>query len=368
MDNHYKLEKNEAICIILIIMINKLILNIPYYIVDVVGSGAIINILYIGIIDFIFLLVIIKLFNKFQTSDIIDISEFVGGKILKTIVGIISIAVFLLVSLLTLLNFSNVLHTIYFSNFTMIYILLFFIIGITIANLVGLKSISRTTCFVIPFAILSVLITFFAIAHNFNEKNLTPILGKNLHSTFVLGASNTFAMYIIVYFYFINPLLKNNKDYKKVSIISYFISLVLLLLTVASMLTLFNTDSDTEPINSLFLLSRQIEFGTFIQRVDALFILLWIMSIFCYLSVIVYTINKILKKLTNVSNEKMLTFSTCSILFGLTLIPFNISHLHFIEDTIYKYILLGFMFGLGLIILIIANIKKKRKNSSNINS
>ena len=62
MENNYKLEKIEAISLILIIMINKLILNVPYYIVDLVGSGAIINLLYIGIIDFSLLLIIIKLF------------------------------------------------------------------------------------------------------------------------------------------------------------------------------------------------------------------------------------------------------------------------------------------------------------------
>lgn len=80
MENNYKLEKKEAILIILMIMINKLILNVPYYIVNIVATGAIANIIYIGIIDFIFLLIIIKLFNKFENSDILDISEFLGGK------------------------------------------------------------------------------------------------------------------------------------------------------------------------------------------------------------------------------------------------------------------------------------------------
>ena len=124
-NNNYKLEKLEAISIILIIMINKLILNIPYYIVDLVGSGAIVNLIYIGIIDFIFLLIILKLLNKFENFDIIDISEFLGGKFLKYFVGIISIGLFLLISFITLIDFSNVLHTIYFSNFPMIYILFF---------------------------------------------------------------------------------------------------------------------------------------------------------------------------------------------------------------------------------------------------
>lgn len=213
-NNNYKLEKLEAISIILIIMINKLILNIPYYIVDLVGSGAIVNLIYIGIIDFIFLLIILKLLNKFENFDIIDISEFLGGKFLKYFVGIISIALFLLISFITLIDFSNVLHTIYFSNFPMIYILFFFIIGTLIANLIGIRGISRTISFILPFAILSVVITFITAFENLDIKDLTPILGQNLNTTFVKGLSNCFAMYIIVCFYFFGPLLKETRKEK----------------------------------------------------------------------------------------------------------------------------------------------------------
>ena len=70
MKNNYKLTKVEAIFLIILVMINKLILNIPYYIVNLTKSGSILNILYIGIIDFIALLVIIKLLNSFFRANV----------------------------------------------------------------------------------------------------------------------------------------------------------------------------------------------------------------------------------------------------------------------------------------------------------
>lgn len=355
------LGKFESISIILMVMINKLILNVPYYIVNLTGSGSIVNIFYIGIIDFIFVLIIIRLFKKFENADILDISEYLGGKILKTIVAIISILLLILVSFITLLDFSRVLYKIYFSQFSIISILGFFIIGIAIANFIGVKSISRVTSFIVPFSIISIIITFFAVSKNLDITSFTPILGESYKKTFIIGLSNSFAMYIIVYYYFIKPLLKNPNDFKKISIISYVISFALLLLTVISMLTIFTSNSHNSPINSLFLLARQIEFGTFLQRVDALFILLWTLSTFSYLSFVIFIINRIIKKVTNISNEKMITFSTTSILFGLTLIPFNIAQLNFIEDTIYRYLILIFMLGIGIVLLILSNIKLLRK-------
>lgn len=361
MENNNSLGKLESISIIIMVMINKLILNIPYYIVNLTGNGSIINIIYIGIIDFIFLLIILKLFKNFENSDIIDISEYLGGKSLKILVAIISVLLFLLVSFITLLDFSNVLHKIYFSQFQIIYILGFFIIGIAIANFIGLKSISRVTSFIIPFAIISILVTFVAVFKDLSITSITPILGESYKNTFLIGLSNSFAMYIMVYYYFLKPLLKDQKDFKKITIISYVISLILLLLTVISMLTIFTSNSTNAPINSLFLLARQVELGNFLQRVDALFILLWILSIFCYLSFVIFIINRIIKKVSNVSNEKMLTFSTCSILFGLALVPFNIAQLNFIENTIYRYVILIFMLGIGIGILILSNIKLLKK-------
>ena len=60
----------------------------------------------------------------------------------------------------------------------------------------------------------------------------------------------------------------------------------------------------------------------------------------------------------------MISFSTCSILFGLSLIPLNMSHIHFIEDTVYRFMVIGFMFGLGIIILILGNIKYRKVKSN----
>lgn len=359
--NSYKLQKWEAISIIIIVMINKLILNIPFYVVSLVGTGVVANIIYVGIIDFIFCLILVKLFDKFQNSDIIDISEFLGGKFLKWIICIISIILFLLVAFITLSDFTNILQTIYFSNFPIMYILFFFIIGILVANLYGLKSISRIITFIVPFTIISILITLLGVWNDFEIENFVPFFGHNYYNTFVIGISNCFAMYIITYFYFLKPYLKECINFKKVVISSYGISWFLLLLTVISIMTLFNVNYGIEPLNSLYLLSRKIELGNFLQRVDAIFILLWIISIFSYLSFVVFLINRTLKKILNVSNEKMLTFPVCSILFGLSIIPFNTAQIKFIENILYRYLILGIVFGLGGILLILANIKFKMK-------
>ena len=124
------------IFLIIIVMINKLIINIPYYITDLVGTGVLINLIYIGSLGLIFVLFLNHFFQKFPNSDIIDISEFLGGKILKIIMGIIFVIFFFFVAYVTISDFTNLLKTVYFKNSPLIFILLFFMIGALIANLV----------------------------------------------------------------------------------------------------------------------------------------------------------------------------------------------------------------------------------------
>ena len=88
--NLSKLGSLEAIAFTIIVMLNNIVLNLPKSILSKCGSSSIINVIYISIIGFIFLSIILKLFKKFKGYDILDISEFLGGKAFKIIVGILS--------------------------------------------------------------------------------------------------------------------------------------------------------------------------------------------------------------------------------------------------------------------------------------
>ena len=88
MNNNYKIGKVEAIFAISIVMVNRIILNLPYSILENTGTGSVLNLIYIGIIGLALVLIINKLFKAFPSSDIIDLAEFSGGNIFKIIISI----------------------------------------------------------------------------------------------------------------------------------------------------------------------------------------------------------------------------------------------------------------------------------------
>lgn len=265
---------------------------------------------------------------------------------------------FLLTLFSTIVDFTNLLTIIYFHRSPIIFIVLFFILALLISNIIGLRAIAKTISIIVPFTVISILFTFGAVYDSFSIDKFTPILGDGYQGVFVNGLTNLFAFSIIVFFFFFKPLLKNPFDFSKVTIISFVISWILLLLTIISLLTVFPVTNASSNLNFLYSLARKINLGNFLQRLDAIFIMLWILCIFSYLSIITHIINTIFKKITLTSSRNMFSYFIAIVLLGICLIPVNIAQIKFIQSTIYKYAILG-SFALSFIVLLLANFKFK---------
>lgn len=81
-----KIGRLEAIALILTVMINHIILNLPKLIIHSTSSGAILNTIFVSLIALCIAFFISKLFQNFPQADIFDIAKFLGGKWLKNII------------------------------------------------------------------------------------------------------------------------------------------------------------------------------------------------------------------------------------------------------------------------------------------
>ncbi len=258
--------------------------------------------------------------------------------------------------------FSENLKIIYFPKTPIIVISFLFIAAASIANRTSFKSIINVNLIILPVVLASMLIIFLSTSKLFVYERLFPILGHGLNATFLSGASNIFAFGGIAILYFIMPFLKNTKQFKKISIIAIVISAVYLFLSVTSLLLVFSYLTNTDETLAIYSLSRSIEFGRFFQRTDALYVFLWIMLVFSYLSIVMALLIYIFKKISNVSDSKMLTHPFSVLLLSLTLIHTNVSITEFMQATVYKYYELILVFFISFVILIAANIKFRKSS------
>lgn len=111
----------------------------------------------------------------------------------------------------------------------------------------------------------------------------------------------------------------------------------------------------------LYSAAAYIEFGTFFQRLDSLFLLIWTLSFACYISIVIKFSIYIFKKLTNIKEIKPIVYPISFIMIAIALIPKNYAISKFYETQIYPYLVISLVFIVSFAILILAYLKKRKK-------
>ena len=319
--NLSKIGTFEAITLILSFVVSHTVLSLPKAIVDTTGSSTIINILYTGTIATIIVYLICKILNIFPGMDILDISDYLGGKVLKNTIGIIFILYFLISSCIFLRNFAECLQIVYYPSTNIFFILLFFIISIPITAKLEFNASLRANIFIIPLVLISILFLFIANLRYFTPQRIFPILGYGFYTTFISGITNIYSFSGIALIYFLPPLLKDPKKITKISITSIIISGIYLILVISIILFMFPVYINLDEVLPLYTIATYVEFGSFFQRLESVFLLIWMISFACYLTIIANFSFLVFKKITNIKEIKPIIY------------PFTIVALRYLFNT-----------------------------------
>lgn len=360
-----KIGVSEAIAFLIIMVANFVVLDGAKSTIIITSSSAIINATYVSILSILISYILYKLLNKFPTFDILDISNFLGGKILRFIIGSIYLVYFIVLCTGLLKNFAYSLQTIYypFTNVFMI-VLVFLIASLFISNL-KYNAFFRSNLILLPLIITSVLFLFFGNIKNYSTNNIFPIMGNGVDSTFIKGASNIFTFQSLAYLLFLPPYLKDVTKLKKITILSMILSSFYFLASVSSLILLFYGYVSNESLIPLYSAVRYIEFGAFFQRLDSLFLLIWIISFISYLCITINICSNILRK--SISLNKSKTFYSIITSIGILILTLMIKN-HAISTILIEnicnyafFIILGISFIVLLLALCVQMFKKNFK-------
>lgn len=360
-----KIGTISAIMLTLSIAVSYVTSSLPRTFINETKSSTIINIIYITFLVLLIILIFCKLFKKFPGQDLLDVSKFLGGNLLENIVGIFFISYFTISSSIMLRNFCESLVVVYYPLTSYVFIILMFITAVALVNRLGFNATLNTSSIVFPFVLISALLLFCGNLDNFSFRRIFPLLGDGPYNTFILGLKNIGAFGGICYLYFLPPMLKDPDKLKKVAVISVLITGLFILLCVATLLFMFSFFITADEVMPLFSAARYIEFGAFFQRFESVFLLVWIISFCCYLSITCKFSTHIFNKMFNLSDMKIMSTIFIILIFGLALLPQNYAISNFLETHFYRFLRIAVGFILGMTILILANLKKGKVGEKN---
>ncbi len=360
--NYTKLGNFEAICFIVILFINHIVLNLPQMILDNSGTSSILNCIYIFILALIFTLLIVKLLKNFTGLDIIDISEYLGGKVLKILVGLLCIVYLVMEAAFLTRMFSKNLLLLYFNNYPISFFLFVFLFIGVVANFIGRKSIIKTNTIITPLALISIALTFIFVIDLFKFEHSLPLFSNGADKIFLYGASNVFAFNGLFFLFFISPLLNKKEDTPKVAFISVLICGILLILAIATLIFAFSDIYYISRLSPIYFIIVNSKLSGFLERPELIFIFIWALALMSFISIAIMFCINIFRKIANMEekNSKSLSIMFSCFIFVAAIIIDNVFQLEKIANAFYKYGTIALVFVVFTIILIAANIKKKR--------
>lgn len=157
MSSTDKIGNIEAIFLILTIMINHIILNLPKSLIsfqDLLPFKHSFMIIIILLLTYL----VCSLLKHFPGLDILDISDFLGGKKLKYTIGALFMIYFLFTGGIFLRSFCESVKIIYFQGTPVIYLIVLLIIGIILCNRLGTKAIIKANFIFMPIILFSIFL------------------------------------------------------------------------------------------------------------------------------------------------------------------------------------------------------------------
>ncbi len=285
---NYKLKKREGIYLMINLLCAKLFLLTPY----LFKRAAVTNVALIVAAVFLPHLIVFLLKGR-------EAERKKPGKIILFVIW----AFLTLYLSFTVYEYAGVIKEMFFNRTPIWFTVLLLAAGMIYTSSRGLKAIGRLCGFFVPlvYFVCALLVTL--AFKNFNPRLLLPFFGSTKallkHGAVLFAVPGECIIY-----YLLPPVLENKKDFKSIFYTSFSISFVLFLIVCLSFVM---AGFDSSRIMPMFMLIRLIKIKSFFQRIDLVFLLLFSISVFLYLSAILYFACKCFCDSTGAGNEKFLT-------------------------------------------------------------
>lgn len=261
----------------------------------------------------------------------------------------------------------------YIGNFFTVYYLertpsqainILFVIVAVIALLYGLEAIARASeiLYYIVFA-LFVLFTVLLIP-NINSTNLFPFLEKGIlpviKGAFLITIASGAQLFMLLMIFPKN--ISNINEGKKALFKGYFIGMIALSILVVLSVLVLGSGIVSNARYSIFLLSQLINVGIVFSRVEAIMILIWLLTSFIGMLFYFYPVVKGLAQVLGLKNYKTIVLPMGLIVFSLAgnaykNVPYKLNW----DNYVFTPYEITFGLILPLILLLISLVKKNHQ-------
>lgn len=340
------------------------VLGLPKNITESAGTGGWVSLLIATIITLLFTYILTYLSYVFDDKTIFEYSQTLVGKTITYIFMVVySVYFFMIFTMVTRISSETIKLTILVKTPVWALSLVFFIV-VYYAVIKELRVIGRICEIYGLIIIITAIIIYFLIFSQGKLVNIKPFfVMKDIPIYFksTLSAIFPFIGFEILIIIPFNRKENNKKIFKYTTLMVSFIGL-LYILVVEACVSVMGVDGIIHYKDALYATIRRVDIQSlqFLRRLDSIFLIAWIMSIFTTITLAAYGCIFILSKLLNKIKFNILAFFVIILSFLVSMVPKTTDEIQKVLDyTGYGVFLTGAL--IPVILLIITKVKKYDK-------
>lgn len=359
-----KIGVSETIWLTTIAISSKVFFSSPAVLAGIVGTTgwyATLISAAVALLGFVF---IYHLLKRFPDKEIDEIFELSLGRVLGMVFTLVLAFAMLFISMTRLSEFSEVMKVYVFPTSPGWYLKSIYMLCVLILSWLGLETIARVNKLFVYIMLVGFLMVLVLAAKNYEINNLFPILGYGLDKTVLNGIIRSSAYGEVIILAIFAKSFQGIKFIKKEGVTSLLLSAFIISLSIFAFSLTFPYTSAQEITSPMYEMATLIDYGRFLQRVEPIFLFIWIMSSLISSAVIFYAFVWLFCKAFRIQDRRPIIIVSALIVFLLS------SILKGITTVIYEFVqpLRSYgslvLFVMPLIALITAAIRNKRSDKN----
>ncbi len=357
-NNYVHIGYLEALTLLTIMMSAKVFLSFPRDMALLGGAGGWMINLFAGIFSLIGFYFLNALIHKYPSQDIIGITQRLTGKWVGMFLGTAIFIFFLLLTALLLRKFAESFILSILPRTPISVIIFFFLVLLMYASFLGIEALTRVAWFFGPYLLIALLTILLFCLPQGNYQNLFPILGTGPGPILKSSIAHIAIFGEILLLGLIAPLIRERNQVFKVGILSVIIAIIINLVVTITVIMIFNFTAAEKIIFPIFQLARLINFGEFIQRVEAGFVFLWFFTSGIQLAGLFYGTIISFSKIFNIKEYRPLIFPIAVIVFAISIIPASMTDTVMLNDFVLSNFYGIVAFGIPLLLWLVSIFRK----------
>ncbi|MFZ5942769.1 MAG: GerAB/ArcD/ProY family transporter [Bacillota bacterium] len=297
------------------------ILILPRHLVTIAGNDGWLPLAGGGFLSAILLFFINKISMKFPGKTVIEFAPLIMGRFFGKVIGVILVFYFTIISAVSLRIFAEMLKSVLLAD-TPRWIIITGLVGLIIWIVQnGIEDIARFTELIAPFIIIFLLAALIGDWGHMELIRLRPVLQTEIASL-VKGLASSLSYFgIIIVLLMLYPYVNKPEKLTMTSLSALLFAVLLTVAFVIGTIATFGAFETTRMAWPVIELVKMIRIGEFLERVESLFLSVWLSIAFINASVLAFCTISGWTQLINGENYRKWTIPTMLVLLALSLWP-----------------------------------------------